>query len=125
MSAESDARPPGFLGLLWRMSLAGGIVFAIAAASSYFAIESLVRSEEVEAPDLLTLPLEDAVRRSSAMGFPVRIGANEQTLILSPGRVISQRPGPGKRMKRGGTLIVTLSESPGGALVASAPAPGG
>ncbi len=121
----SDSPSPGFLGLLCRMTLAGGIVFAIAAASSYFAVESLVRTEEVEAPDLLTLPLEDAVRRSSTMGFPMRIGSNEQTLILAPGRVISQRPGPGKRMKRGGTIVITLSESPGGALVASAPSPGG
>ena len=122
---SDDTRPTGFLGLLWRMTLAGGIVFALAAASSYFAVENLVRTEEVEAPDLLTLPLEDAVRRSSTMGFPTRIGANEQTLILSPGRVISQRPGPGKRMKRGGTIVITLSESPGGALVANATSPGG
>ncbi len=125
MTLDADARPPGFLGLLWRMSLAGGIVFAIAAAASYLAVENLVRTEEVEAPDVLTLPLEDAVRRTSAMGFPLRIGASEPTLILSPGRVISQRPGPGKRMKRGGTILVTLSESPGGALLASAPAVGG
>jgi len=101
------------------MSLAGVLVFAFAATASYLAVERMIRTAEEDAPDLLTLPLSEAVERASSGGFPVRIGAHEPTLILGPGRVIAQRPNPGQRVKQGATIMITLSQEPKGGLQVS------
>ncbi len=119
MSDQNSSTTPGFFGLLWRMTLAGTLVFAFAATASYLAVERMIRTAEDDAPDLLTLPLNEAVERASNGGFPVRIGAHEATLILSPGRVIAQRPNPGQRIKQGATIMITLSEEPQGGMQVS------
>lgn len=105
------ARGGGYtiFGIFWRLVIAGGLVFALAAAGAYLAAEQLIRTPEVEAPDLHTLSLEEAVRAASAEGFSLLLEGEEGSGLLEPGRVLSQRPGPGMWVKEGSTLRVTVA----------------
>ncbi|MDX2177878.1 MAG: PASTA domain-containing protein [Candidatus Sumerlaeia bacterium] len=112
--AAKDSTPPSqtFFGLLWRMVVAGSLVFALAAGGAYFGVERMIRAPEADAPDLLTLGLDEALREASARGFPVRIEAEEPTGLLASGRVLSQRPLPGERVKAGAVVYLTVAAPP-------------
>jgi beta-lactam-binding protein with PASTA domain len=112
---NADAPTPkvyGFFGLLWRLALAGALTFGVAAAGSYVAVERLVRRGEVQAPDLLTLPLEKALNKASSEGHPLLVEAREKSDLLEPGGVLSQRPQPGTWVKEGAVLRVTVALKP-------------
>ncbi len=99
-------------GLLWRLTISGAVVFALAAGGAYLAAEQLIRTPEREAPDLHALTLEEAFRTASEEGFPLRLDGEEPTSVLEPGRVLSQRPAPGMWVKEGSTLRVTIASRP-------------
>ena len=99
----------GFFGLLWRLSLAGVVVFALAGAGGYFAVERMLHVEEALAPDLLMLPITEALDKASGAGFPVILEGRERSNLVPEGAVLSQRPGPGTWMKSGATIRVTLA----------------
>lgn len=113
--ARTEPRTYGFFSMLWRLALAGVFLFGMAGAAGYFAVVHLVRTPETQAPDLLTLSIEDALRTASEEGFAVRIAKTEATTMLGPGRVLSQRPAPGDPVKNGSIVNLTISAEPGGA----------
>lgn len=99
----------GFFGLLWRLGLAGLIVFALAGAGGYIAVERMLPVEESLAPDLLTLPVEDALEKASSAGFPVMIDGRERSNLVAEGAVLSQRPTPGTMVKNGAAIRITIA----------------
>jgi hypothetical protein len=101
-----------FWGMLWRLALAGALVFAMGAAAAYAAVVRLVRTPEVEAPSLVTLPVEDALRDASRAGFSLRVSGEEPSTVLPAGRVLSQRPAPGEGVKAGAVIHVRVSRTP-------------
>lgn len=107
---RSKSSPPGFFGTLWRLALVGALLFGAAAAAGYGTVHYLVRTPETQAPDLLTLPVDRAVREASSQGFAVRVAGHEQSGILSRGEVLSQRPLPDQWIKEGATIHVILAE---------------
>ena len=109
MERATTKSPHGFFGILWRLCLAGVLTFSIAAAGSYVAVEQLVRTEEVEAPDLLTMDAAAALRRASGGGFALIIEGSEPSTHLDPGMVLAQRPGPGTTVKAGSVIRVTVA----------------
>lgn len=111
----------GFFGLLWRLVAAGALVLGLSAIGGYYAVYYLVRAPEMDTPDLLTLPLEGAIERASDEGFAVRIVEHEQSTALAPSHVLAQRPSPRMKIKRGGTILLTLSAAPGTRQVAATP----
>lgn len=102
--------PYTFFGLLWRLALAGSLVLSTAAAGGYYAAQHLIEAPEAQAPDLLTMPLPEAVERASAEGFAVLVEKRESTDLLEPGRVLAQRPMPSTWAKVNSTIRITLSE---------------
>lgn len=101
----------GFFGLLWRLSLAAIVVFALAGAGGFLAVERLLPVEETLAPDLLTLPLEKALEKSSSEGFPMIIDGRERSNLVEEGAILSQRPLPGTLVKNGAAIRVTVARA--------------
>lgn len=108
--ASSSAKPPGFFGTLFRLTIVGGFLFVAAGAAGYATIYTLVKTPETEAPEVLTLSMEDALRRASAAGFALRVAGTEPSTAVEKGHVVSQRPLPGEWVKEGGTIVVVISE---------------
>ena len=103
-------QPYGFWGLLWRLTLAGGIVLGASAAGGYAAAKSMIEAPETQAPDLLTLRLNEAVEIASQQGFSVILEKKEPSTLLEAGRIISQRPAPQTWVKEGAILRLTVAE---------------
>jgi len=99
---------PGFFGTLWRMTLVGVILFCAAAVAGYATVHKLVKTPEVQAPDLLTMSAGEALAAASEEGFSARIGDTEASEILQAGQVIAQRPEPGAWLKPGATILLTV-----------------
>ncbi|CAN5303294.1 hypothetical protein BH09SUM1_BH09SUM1_11020 [soil metagenome] len=112
MSSETDKTPFGFFGLLWRLMLCAAIVLPLSAAGGYFAVKKLVQTPELQAPDLLTLPVAEAVDRASAQGFPVFLEKKEPTDLMAAGKILSQRPAPGAWVKEGSSIRMTVAQKP-------------
>ncbi|MCC5877503.1 MAG: PASTA domain-containing protein [Candidatus Sumerlaeia bacterium] len=102
----------GFLGLFWRLGLAGVVVFALAGAAGYVAVERMLPVEESLAPDLLTLSVQDALEKASKAGFPIIIDGRERSNLVAEGAVLSQRPAPGTMMKNGASIRITIARKP-------------
>jgi beta-lactam-binding protein with PASTA domain len=81
-----------------------------AGAAGYATIYTLVKTPETQAPEVLTLSMEDALRRASAAGFALRVAGTEPSTAVEKGRVVSQRPMPGEWVKEGGTIVVVVSD---------------
>jgi serine/threonine-protein kinase len=111
MSNETKA-PYGFLGLLWRLALAGVIVLGLSGAGGYLAVVRLMERQESTAPDLLTLEVEEALQQASDKGFSVILEKREPTNLLESGRVLAQRPAPGTNVKVGSTVRLTIATRP-------------
>jgi beta-lactam-binding protein with PASTA domain len=64
---------------------------------------------EVEVPDVMTLPLEEAVLRLQEVGLSVRDTLVNASPTVEVGRVMDQAPRPGTRLKpdRGLRLVVS------------------
>jgi beta-lactam-binding protein with PASTA domain len=112
MSDDAPPQPYGFLGLLWRFSLAAVIVLGLSATAGFLAVKYLVETPEVQAPDLITLELTEALATASRLDFALLIEKREPTELLSPGRVLSQRPGASQWTKPGAVIRITVSEAP-------------
>lgn len=102
----------GFFGMLWRLALAGAIVLALSAAGGYYAVVRIMEKQETTAPDLLTLPVEEAFTKASGLGFPILLEKRESTDLLQEGRVLAQRPSPGASVKEGATMRLTIATRP-------------
>ncbi len=85
-------------------------MFALCAAGGYAAVYRMVRTSEMEAPDLLTLDLAEAVTEASAEGFAVRVSNREPSDVLAKGGVLSQRPLPGDWVKEGSTILLVVAD---------------
>lgn len=113
--------PPGLFGTAWRLTLVGTLLWGAAAAGGYAAVYHLVKTPEVQAPDLLTLTAEEALRKASAEGFAARIDGSEPTEVIPAGHVLAQRPLPGDWVKEGATIALTLAGPSAPALAAATP----
>lgn len=113
--------PPGLFGTAWRLILIGTLLWAAAGAAGYATVYQLVKTPETQAPDLLTMSLEEAVRKASAGGFATRIDATEPTEVIEPGHILTQRPLPGDWVKEGATISLTLAAKDAPALAAATP----
>lgn len=110
--ASRSRQPYGFFGLFWRLALAGMLVLGLSAAGGYVAVQQIVRAPEGLAPDLLTMPLAEAVEQSSDEGFALRLEKREASEVFEPGQIVSQRPTPGSLAKMGSTIHVTIAIRP-------------
>ncbi len=95
--------------MFYRQLISGIIIFFIMAGISFGGVWYLVKTPETNVPDLLTLSLEEAVRKASNQGFNIRLENEESTDLLPPGHIISQRPEPGFPVKEGSTIRITLA----------------
>jgi len=108
--ASRSPSGPSFLGALVRLAVAGVFLFAAAGAAGYAVVYYMVKTPEMQAPDLLALDVAEATRRASDEGFAVRVGGSEASAVLDPGHVLAQRPRPGDWVKPGAVIVVTTAD---------------
>ncbi len=108
--SSNRAGVPGFWGTLWRLTVVGGILFLAAGAAGYATVYRMVKTGEVQAPDLLVMNEQEALVAASDQGFAARIGEHEPSNLLESGQVISQSPRPGDWVKPGATIVLTVAE---------------
>jgi serine/threonine-protein kinase len=65
-----------------------------------------------EAPTLTQLTRENAVTEATRQGFNVELGAGRYAEDIPKDTVVDQRPGPGNRIVKGGTITLVLSLGP-------------
>lgn len=110
--SDKTTEPYGFFGLLWRLALAGTLVFGIAGITGYMLVLRLVQTPEEIAPDLLTMEVTAALDKASGDGFSVMVERREATELLEAGKVLAQRPAPGTFVRQGSTIRLTLAARP-------------
>jgi eukaryotic-like serine/threonine-protein kinase len=96
-------RGRGFLALLSVLLIAVGV-----GAGAW-----LVGSAQyTTAPSLLNLTADEARQRAGAAGLTVDIAGESFSETVEPGRVVTTDPEPGGRVRRDGTIELTLSKGP-------------
>ena len=106
---HASTRPPGLFGTLWRLGLAGTLLFGLTGVGGYFTVRHLIQQPEMQAPDLLTLDLRQATVQASQLGFATRICDEENSEVLDEGCILAQRPRPGTWVKPGTTILLTVA----------------
>jgi eukaryotic-like serine/threonine-protein kinase len=106
-----DRNPPepvprsrlGFLGFLTVLLIAFGV------GTGAWLIGS---SQYTTAPSLLNLTAEEARQKAGADGFSVDVASEEFSETVEAGRVIATDPKPGGRVRKAGTIALTVSKGP-------------
>ena len=99
-------------GMLWRLTLAGTVVFALTGAASYFVGRRILARQDVQAPNLITMSTDEALAKASAQGFSVLLDKREPSELLPEGHVLAQRPMPDQWVKEGACLRLTVAAKP-------------
>lgn len=99
-------------GMVWRLTLAGAVVFSLTAVASYALARRILTREDVQAPNLVTLSAAEALEKASSQGFSVVLEKREPSELLPEGHVLAQRPMPDMWVKEGATLRLTVAAKP-------------
>ena len=99
----------GFIGLFVRMFIITGIVVAICIWIGWQMASSFIDTPEVPVPNIRGLRIETALSVASENGMSIMKERNEPSVLVAPGEIIDQKPGPGTRSRKGGTIRVVIS----------------
>jgi len=87
----------------------GWIVFIILlCAAGYFIIDSL--GEKMAVPNVVNMTIEDAVKAAETSNFSIKISAEEESNTVPAGKIISQTPPFGRKLRIKGTIWVIVSK---------------
>lgn len=81
-------------------------------ASALMAMRFAIRGREVVVPALTGLTPGEAERAANASGLVLAVDTRYYTLNVPRGRIVSQTPAPGSRVRRGWRLLVAESLGP-------------
>jgi len=80
--------------------------------SGYLILDTLFRSEELEAPALIGMNIQEAVTLLSTKNLNLRLLATKEDPILDPGTIISQSPHTGQKIKENQSVYVVTVTKP-------------
>lgn len=95
-----------------RVILLGLVLLTVALISALTAMHLAIRGREVEVPNLFGLTPVEAERAALADGLQIEVQREYYSPNVPEGRVMSQMPLPGTRVKRGFQLRVARSLGP-------------
>lgn len=108
-SSPKRARPK-------KANYTGLIIFVILlCAAAYFVINSF--GEKVAVPNVVNMTIEDAVNAAELSKFSIKVSAEEESNTVPAGKIISQTPMFGKKLKIKGTIWVVVSKGGQGVVV--------
>ena len=90
-----------------------GMMATAGALATWFTIKSAITRKVIEVPDFCGLPMDRAQSQATENGLILEV--NERTLhnnVVGKDQVLYQTPNPGKKIKAGRTVVLTLSAGP-------------
>ncbi|MCB1044566.1 MAG: PASTA domain-containing protein [Acidobacteria bacterium] len=90
-----------------------GIMSVAGALSTWITIKKSISGHVIQVPDLCGLSIEDATRTIEPLGLTLSITQTPvHNNVVAKDNILFQRPNPGKHIKSGRQLVVTLSAGP-------------
>ena len=99
----------GFVGLFVRIFIVTGIIVAICAWIGWQMASSYIDTPEVPVPNIRGLRIDTALSVVSENGMSIMKERNEPSVLVAPGEIIDQKPGPGTRARKGAIIRVVIS----------------
>lgn len=96
----------------FQLVLLGLVLVMVALVSAFTAMRLAIHGREVQVPRLVGLTPAEAERVGSAHGLPVDQESHFYSSEVPEGRIVSQIPPPGTRVRRGWRVRVALSLGP-------------
>jgi eukaryotic-like serine/threonine-protein kinase len=84
-------------------------MLAVALLSAFLAMRIAIHGREVEVPNLADLTVQEAVDRSLRAGLTINLENRFYSTVTPAGRVLSQSPAPGAKVRRDWTVRITQS----------------
>ncbi len=101
----------------FRYVLMALVLLTVMLLSAMTAMRMAIHGREVAVPKLLGLSMEQAERITSANGLLLDTESRFYSDTVPEGRVVSQMPGPGIRVRRGWRMRIALSLGPQRAII--------
>ena len=95
-----------------RLVLMTLVLLTVALLSALTAMRIAIHGSEVEVPKLISLPPQDAERAAAAVGLQLVIERQYYSPDIAEGRVMSQVPSAGLKVRRGWQVRVAQSLGP-------------
>jgi beta-lactam-binding protein with PASTA domain len=97
---------------LFRFAMLALALVVVALVSALTAMRFAIHGQEVEVPAVLGLTPSDAERSVSGLGFQIEVERQYYSATIPEGRIMTQMPLPGTKVRRGWQLRVAESMGP-------------
>jgi beta-lactam-binding protein with PASTA domain len=97
---------------LFRFAMLALALVVVALVSALTAMRFAIHGQEVEVPAVLGLTPPDAERSVSGLGFQIEVERQYYSATIPEGRIMTQMPLPGTKVRRGWQLRVAQSMGP-------------
>jgi beta-lactam-binding protein with PASTA domain len=97
---------------LFRFAMLALALVVVALVSALTAMRFAIHGQEVEVPAVIGLTPSDAERSVSALGFQIDVERQYYSPTIPEGRIMTQMPLPGTKVRRGWQLRVAQSMGP-------------
>jgi eukaryotic-like serine/threonine-protein kinase len=97
---------------LFRFAMLSLALVVVALVSALTAMRFAIHGQEVEVPAVIGLTPSDAERSVSGLGFQIEVERQYYSVTIPEGRIMTQMPLPGTKVRRGWQLRVAQSMGP-------------
>ena len=113
-AASREAKPDNRIPMksFFRVALLALLLVVVALVSALTAMRFAIHGQEVAVPALVGLTPGDAERAAAALGLQIQIERQYYSAQIPEGRITSQLPMPGTKVRRGWDLRVAQSLGP-------------
>ena len=113
-AASREAKPDNRIPMksFFRVALLALLLVVVALVSALTAMRFAIHGQEVAVPALVGLRPADAERAAAALGLQIQIERQYYSAQIPEGRITSQLPMPGTKVRRGWDLRVAQSLGP-------------
>lgn len=91
------------------------VLIILLCAAAYFIINSL--GEKINAPNIVNMTLEDAIKATSALDLRIKVSSEEFSDTIEAGKIISQNPAFGKKIRIKSAIWVIISKGRQGVVI--------
>jgi len=97
---------------LFRFALLAMTMVVVALVSALTAMRFAIHGQELQVPTVIGLTPQDAERSVSGLGLQIEVERQYYSSTISEGRIMTQMPPPGTRVRRGWQVRVAQSMGP-------------
>src|SRR5258708_27350920 len=97
---------------IFRFALLAMTMVVVALVSALTAMRFAIHGQELQVPTVIGLTPQDAERSVSGLGLQIEVERQYYSSTISEGRIMTQMPPPGTRVRRGWQVRVAPSMGP-------------